>query len=89
MDRTVPLFYALSHLRSCLLRAPKPSGNSQATGAFSLLSLFTTKNTLHPVEMTRVGGGRRDKTSDSILPESRLRNEEAADKIRKLLVPEG
>ena len=39
--------------------------------------------------MTRVGGGRRDKTSDSILPESRLRNEEAADKIRKLLVPEG
>ena len=39
--------------------------------------------------MTRVGGGRRDKASDSILPESRLRNEEAADKIRKLMVPEG
>ena len=39
--------------------------------------------------MTRVGGGRRDKAPDSILLESRLRNEEAADKIRKLLVPEG
>ena len=39
--------------------------------------------------MPRAGGGRRDRTPDGVLPESRLKNEEAADKIRKLLVPEG
>ena len=38
--------------------------------------------------MPRAGGSRRDKTPDSVLPESRLVNEEAADKVRKLMVPE-
>ena len=39
--------------------------------------------------MSRAGGTCRDKTPDSVLPESRLVNEEAADKVRKLMVPEG
>ncbi|XP_062203774.1 uncharacterized protein LOC133905970 [Phragmites australis] len=39
--------------------------------------------------MPRAGGSRRDRTPDGVLLESRLSNEEAAGKIRKLLVPEG
>jgi hypothetical protein len=54
-----------------------------------LFSLLPPKTTLFSDEMSKVGGGRRDRAPISVLPESRLRNEEAADKIRKLLVPEG
>ena len=39
--------------------------------------------------MSRAGGSRHDRTPDSVLPESRLVNEEAADRVWKLMVPEG
>ena len=39
--------------------------------------------------MPRAGSSHRDKGPDSILPESRIVNEEGADKVRKMMVPEG
>ena len=39
--------------------------------------------------MPRAGSSRRDKGVDSILPESRFVNEEGADKVQKMMVPEG
>ena len=39
--------------------------------------------------MPKAGSSRRDKGLDSMLPESRIVNEEGAEKVRKLMVPEG
>ena len=80
-------FLALALLPSVCSEALRKFSGDRST--LPSLSLSTAKTPFILAEMTRVGGGRRDKASDSILPESRLRNEEAADKIRKLLVPEG
>ena len=40
--------------------------------------------------MPRAGSGRRfTSSSDSVLPKSRITNEEGAEKVRKLMVPAG
>ena len=39
--------------------------------------------------MPKVGSSRRDKGPDSMLPESRIVNEDGAEKFHKLMVPEG
>ena len=48
------------------------------------------QHTPHPQKMPRAGSSRRDTSSaDSVLPKSRIVNEEGAEKVRKLMVPAG